>query len=113
MAYIKGNAINSCGIESIEEIDAPIRVLKGIYSGLTGDIYALPVPAFYVFSDVIGTKNKQSPGQKLAKFIKKNLPNSNITRSCVRKNPNSGNRIAIWTWAPPRNLVSILKRNLK
>jgi len=113
MAYINDHAINSCGIASIEEIDAPLSVLRGIYSELTDDIYVTPVPAFYVFSDVIGTKNKQSAGQKLAKFIKKNLPNSNITRSCVRKNPNSGNRIAIWTWAPPRNLVSILKRTLK
>lgn len=86
MAYINDYAISSCGIFSIEEIGAPIRVIKAIYLELTEELpYVLPVPAFYVFSDVIGTKNKQSPGQKLAKFIKKNFPNSNIARSCVRK----------------------------
>lgn len=102
----------NCGAEIIFNIEdvSSTDILRGIYNehGEFALKYGEKPPAFYVFSDTI--HRGQSGGQKLATFLKKKFPKCSMIRSAIKKNPNSGNRIAIWIWTPPQNFFKILKR---
>lgn len=58
--------------------------------------------AFIIFSDTVGTKKYPSNGTLFAAALKEKIKSDKIgslTQSPVRTNPNSGNRIRVWTFA--------------
>lgn len=101
----------SCGIQQIHALPtnasgflSAINTRKDGY-GKVLELRAQDLRPMYIFSDVIGKGKKSSPGQNLAKFLKKHKL-GNVTKSADVKNT-SGNTIAMWTWIP--NVKTVLK----
>lgn len=68
-----------------------------------------PGCAFVQWSDVWGRYKK---GNRLYHYIRKTFPRSFIQRTKPAKNPNSHNRICIYTWRIPKNFHSWYKKNM-
>jgi len=100
----------SCGVHQLVDINLPIRRgeppdLKNIIRCVQTQYEPLDEdeeydddnnpPTFLIFSD-----NTQGIGVQLAEFIKKHRLGSVIQSKGWRYNPNSGNDIKVWLWAP-------------
>ena len=64
--------------------------------------------AFIQWSDVWG-RNKN--GNRLYHYIRKQFPRSSIQRTKPVRNPNSGNKICVYTWQVPRDFKKWCKKN--
>jgi hypothetical protein len=61
-----------------------------------------PTHGIVIFSDVVRSKNRGYPvyyGASLARYLGR-LGVGQVTASAIRTNPNSGNRVRVWTFAP-------------
>ena len=97
----------SCGVQQIDGLfNKPKNNLERIAKKMFGTPYAEGV-AFVQWSDVFGRNEK---GNRLYHYIKRKFPKSSIQRTKTAKNPNSGNRICIYTWKIPRNFKTWYKK---
>lgn len=91
----------SCGVRNINGLwDNPEEILIHIY--IEDHSFT-----FLQWSDVWG---RYENGNKLYHFIRKNFPRSSIQRTKPGKNPNSKNKICIYTWQVPKNFKSWVLR---
>lgn len=90
-----------CGLDEIDGLNStPELTLKDIcadkYPSWEDDAMR---HAFILFTDVWS----RGRGRALAAYIKKHKLGIVIQTPHLRKNPNSGNRIRVWVWAPNEN----------
>ena len=91
-----------------------VRELTGVSYGEPRDVIrqafrqGYPSAAHVVFSDVVGRRYNAS-GELFAAYITENGLGT-ITRSPIRSNPNTYNRIAVWIWTPNKRAC---KQHLK
>lgn len=84
----------SCGVRNINGLSPiPEKTLLDVYSKEESF-------AFLQWSDVWG---RYENGNKLYHFIRKHFPRSSVQRTKPLKNPNSTNKICIYTWRVPKN----------
>lgn len=102
----------NCGIVELHELgrSSPTSLLEGFatcfverdetWNEKTGDYDYIYTPKYglVIFSDII-YKRGRSAGMKLAEYILDNGLGP-IQGSPVVQNPNSGNNIQAWVWAP-------------
>ena len=114
MEYYRHHAL-SCGVIQITGLMFTDRAkLKNAflnsYMDACKDRAMHPGHDILMFSTAIFSDNNYGNGpilgEKLAKL-------GEITQSPFRVNPNSGNRIAVWTWNPSQETMAQLKRHIK
>jgi hypothetical protein len=97
-----------CGLTEIDRImdDPPEVIIKETaqYLGLAPyedeDRSEEGNCAFFVFTTVLGSY-RGNAGKVLERYIRKHKLGT-LTKSPVRRNPNSGNKLQSWLWAPNR-----------
>lgn len=95
----------SCGVRNMSGLtDDPRQLLLSLDSELFDDT------AFVQWSDVWG---RYENGNKLYHYVRKQFPRSSIIRTKPARNPNSGNRICVYTWKIPKNFSKWCVKNRK
>lgn len=118
--------LNCCGIAELDGISesnrSPQNTLQSLFEDMWGDCGCWECDedcggksneyeeqcAFIIFSDTERTKFKY--GLDLAEFIKKNKLGT-VGKTRAKINPNSNNKIIMWTWSI--NLKAFAKWGLK
>jgi hypothetical protein len=95
----------SCGVSVINGLNytSPERIVYKVLKQRAATDRKLIREAFVVFSDTDNDRDRG--GNSLCKYIKDNNLGT-IMEMGPRMNPNSGNMIKIWVWAPPHESLS-------
>lgn len=102
----------SCGVRIAYELhpaplQAALEIARALYDKAELDDDQTRSAALVIFSD---QADRKSNGYRLAAMLR-NLQCGTVTASEVRRNPNSGNRIRVWVWAPNHRLFAAWYRD--
>ena len=109
MEYYRYHAL-SCGIIQIAGVHYGNRnQFLNTYMNACRDRAMHPGAGVLMFSIILFSDNEYGHGPRIATELSEL---GTITRSPFRMNPNSGNRIALWTWNPSVKTLNLLKKHI-
>ncbi len=108
-----GGCFFSCGISVLSGVSytPPEEIVKKVLKVRHSYDSKKIKEAFVVFSDKCRRDSEVSGGDILCKYIRDNKL-GDILEMGPRMNPNSGNMIKIWVWAPPHESLYPRDRNM-
>ena len=96
----------SCGVKQLYSLGAANRNPREIIRHAKD---YMDVCAFFIYSDIVPNRGR-SAGEKFTDFILEHELGT-VFETDLRKNPNSGNRIRVWTWAPSKDNIRVYLRD--
>lgn len=100
----------SCGISTVYTIESPERFVTRVFSPPSDRRKhrdRTQMEAYILFSDVVSALGSaKRPGELVAAYLHRRPELGELIETTPAVNPNSGNRIRAWLWAPAHGSIA-------